>query len=176
MEPAQIVVIIGSESDLPTLETAGVFKIFDEIGVSWTLSVISAHRNRLALEEYLRERYQRSSRTKVILAAAGKAAVLPGDIKVIANDMSWDVPVIGLALPSEPFGIHDALMAILSMPPGMVVHTFVDPRNAALAACEIVSQTDEKIVSAYLCWILNHTKREKIDIRGNATAALVPTV
>src|SRR5574344_305942 len=100
---------MGSTSDLPVMEKAA--KILDEFEIPFEMNALSAHRTPEEVEKFAKGAKDRG--VKVIIAAAGMAAHLPG---VIAANTS--LPVIGLPINSTIGGI-DALLAIVQMPPGI---------------------------------------------------------
>jgi 5-(carboxyamino)imidazole ribonucleotide mutase len=128
-------ILIGSESDRETMEAA--IAELDERGISNELRVLSAHRDPRGVAEYASTAQLRGVR--VIIAAAGMAAALPG---VVASYS--DLPVIGVPLRSSKSvgGGLDALLAIAQMPPGVpVACVSVDgARNAAILAARILAQ------------------------------------
>lgn len=137
---AFVSVILGSESDRQIVDDSGMLKVFDEVGIEYEMSYISAHRNPKELGEYVRRVL---GKAKVFICAASMAAALPG---AVAAETGGDIPVIGVPLPSReyPDGM-DAVLAMLRMPPGRPV-LVVGPgkaglKNAALAACQIMVNT-----------------------------------
>jgi 5-(carboxyamino)imidazole ribonucleotide mutase len=135
-EPGPLVgILIGSESDRETMEAA--VAELDERGISNELRVLSAHRDPRGVAEYASTAQLRGVR--VIIAAAGMAAALPGVVAAYS-----DLPVIGVPLRSSKSigGGLDALLAIAQMPPGVpVACVSVDgARNAAILAARILAQ------------------------------------
>ena len=135
-EPGPLVgILIGSESDRETIEAA--IAELDERGISNELRVLSAHRDPRGVAEYASTAQLRGVR--VIIAAAGMAAALPGVVAAYS-----DLPVIGVPLRSSKSvgGGLDALLAIAQMPPGVpVACVSVDgARNAAILAARILAQ------------------------------------
>ena len=109
---ALVGIVIGSKTDTELIQPA--LDILKQLSIDHELSVISAHRNPEKLREYALEAETRG--LKVIIAAAGKAAHLPG---VLA---SWTVlPVIGVAMPAGELKGIDALLSIVQMPGGVPV-------------------------------------------------------
>ena len=102
---------MGSTSDLPIMEKAA--KLLDECEIPFEMLALSAHRTPAEVEEFAKN--ARSRGIKVIIAAAGMAAHLPG---VIASMTT--LPVIGVPIKSGMEGL-DALLAIVQMPPGIPV-------------------------------------------------------
>jgi len=135
-EPGPLVgILVGSESDRETMEAA--VAELDERGISNELRVLSAHRDPRGVAEYASTAQLRGVR--VIIAAAGMAAALPGVVAAYS-----DLPVIGVPLRSSKSvgGGLDALLAIAQMPPGVpVACVSVDgARNAAILAARILAQ------------------------------------
>lgn len=124
---ADIAVIMGSKSDLPSLK--GAFDTLKKFGLSFEARVLSAHRTPDAAAEYAKNAEERG--IKIIICAAGMAAHLGG---VIAAHTI--LPVIGIPMASEPFHGWDALLAMVQMPPGIPVATVTagpaGAKNAAL--------------------------------------------
>lgn len=139
-----ISIIMGSTSDLPVMEKAA--KLLDEMEIPFEMNALSAHRTPERVEIFSKEAKDRG--IKVIIAAAGMAAHLPG---VIAS--MTPIPVIGVPINSTLDGI-DALLAIVQMPPGIPVATVgIDAStNAAILALQMIATGDEKLqtkLSAY---------------------------
>ena len=137
-------IVIGSKTDSEMIQPA--LDILKQLGIDYELSVISAHRNPEKLREYALEAETRG--LKVIIAAAGKAAHLPG---VIA---SWTIlPVIGVAMPAGELKGIDALLSIIQMPGGVpVACTGIGSsgaKNAALLAAQILGIENKDIKQAY---------------------------
>lgn len=130
-------IIMGSTSDLPVMEKAA--KLLDELHVPFEMNALSAHRTPEAVEEFAKNAKDRGIR--VIIAAAGMAAHLPG---VIAA--STTLPVIGVPIKSSLEGM-DALLAIVQMPPGIPVATvgINGALNAAILAVQILSLADKEL-------------------------------
>ena len=143
MQPI-VSIIMGSTSDLKVMEKAAAF--FDEMEIPFEINALSAHRTPAAVEAFARGAQERG--VKVIIAAAGMAAALPG---VIAANTC--LPVIGVPIASSFDGM-DALLAIVQMPPGIPVATVAvgGALNSAILAMQILAQGDPVIaakLSAY---------------------------
>jgi 5-(carboxyamino)imidazole ribonucleotide mutase len=136
MEP-KVSIIMGSTSDLPVMEAAAQF--LDGMQIPFEMNALSAHRTPEKVEEFARNAYDRGIR--VIIAAAGMAAHLPG---VIAATTS--IPVIGVPIKSSLEGL-DSMLAILQMPPGIPVATVAinGAQNAAILAAQILATGDPAI-------------------------------
>lgn len=132
-----ISIIMGSTSDLPVMEKAAHF--FDEMEIPFEINALSAHRTPEAVEKFAKNAQDRG--IKVIIAAAGMAAHLPG---VIASMTT--LPVIGVPINSSLDGM-DALLAIVQMPPGIPVATvgINGSLNAAILALQIIASGDNSL-------------------------------
>ena len=130
-------IIMGSTSDLPIMEKAA--KLLDELQVPFEMNALSAHRTPEAVEVFAKN--AKSNGIKVIIAAAGMAAHLPG---VIAA--STTIPVIGVPIKSSLEGM-DALLAIVQMPPGIPVATvgINGAMNAAILAVQMIALGDDAL-------------------------------
>lgn len=128
-------IIMGSTSDLPVMEKAA--KFLDEMEIPFEMNALSAHRTPREVEEFAKGADKRG--IKVIIAAAGMAAHLPG---VIASMTT--LPVIGVPIDSSLDGL-DALLAIVQMPPGIPVATvgINGSLNAAILSLQILSSGDK---------------------------------
>ncbi len=126
---------MGSTSDLPIMEKAAQF--LDEMEIPFEINALSAHRTPEEVEVFAKGAVNRG--IKVIIAAAGMAAHLPG---VIASMTT--LPVIGVPIKSSLDGL-DALLAIVQMPPGIPVATvgINGALNAAILALQIIATGDE---------------------------------
>ena len=133
--------IMGSTSDMPVLEKAA--KLLDEFEIPFEINALSAHRTPQEVTDFANNASKRG--LKVIIAAAGMAAHLPG---VIAAQTT--VPVIGVPIKSTLEGM-DALLAIVQMPPGIPVATvgINAGLNAAILAVQMLSLTDERIAARF---------------------------
>lgn len=136
MEP-KVSIIMGSMSDLPVLQKAAQF--LDSMEIPFEMNALSAHRTPAEVEQFARGARDRG--IKVIIAAAGMAAALPGVIAAMTP-----VPVIGVPLSATLEG-RDALMSIVQMPPGVAVATVgIDAAmNAAVLAVQILALGDPEV-------------------------------
>lgn len=132
MEKPKILVLIGSDSDLPVVQDG--LKFLKDIGVPFKLDISSAHRQPEKTVNYAQK--ARKEGFEVIIAVAGMAAHLPG---VIASHTT--IPVIGVPTSGGVLNGVDALLSIVQMPKGIPVATVgIDAsRNAAILACKILS-------------------------------------
>ena len=128
----KILIIMGSDSDLPVVEKA--FKVCRDYGVPFLSRVCSAHRTPEQAAELAAQ--ARDQGVGVIIAAAGKAAHLAG-----ALAGSTTLPIIGLPIKSDDLGGLDALLSTVQMPPGVPVATvgINAGENAALLALEMLA-------------------------------------
>jgi 5-(carboxyamino)imidazole ribonucleotide mutase len=131
-----VAVLAGSKSDQSVVEDTT--KMLQELGISFEVKYISAHRNPPALREYIA-----GSGAQVFIGIAGLAAHLPG---VIASQTTK--PVIGVPVGVKLGGL-DSLLSVVQMPPGVPVATVgVDNgKNAAILAAEILAVHDVKITA-----------------------------
>ena len=155
-------IIMGSTSDLPVLRKAADF--LEQMEVPFELCALSAHRTPRAVERYATEAASRG--IKVIIAAAGMAAALPGVIAALTP-----LPVIGLPIDSSLQG-QDALLSIVQMPPGIPVATvgINAGLNAAVLAVRMLALSDMELLSRYHAYCRSLTK--KIE-KANADLALI---
>ena len=132
-----ISIIMGSTSDLPVMGKAAQF--FDEMEIPFEMNALSAHRTPEEVEKFAKGAKERG--IKVIIAAAGMAAHLPG---VIASMTT--LPVIGVPVNASLDGI-DSLLSIVQMPPGIPVATvgINGALNAAILALQMIATGDESI-------------------------------
>ncbi len=130
-------IIMGSTSDLPVLQKAAAF--LNDMQIPFEMNALSAHRTPAEVEHFARGAEQRG--IKVIIAAAGMAAALPGVIAAMTP-----VPVIGIPINSSLDG-NDALLSIVQMPPGVSVATvgINAGLNAAVLATQILALCDKDI-------------------------------
>lgn len=150
-------IIMGSTSDLPVMEKAA--KFFDDMEIPFEMNALSAHRTPSEVEQFAREAEGRG--IKVILAAAGMAAALPG---VIAANTT--IPVIGIPIKGMLDGL-DAMLSIIQMPPGIPVATVGvnGAQNAAILATQILALSDENIAKRNAAY--KASLKEKI-VKANA--------
>ena len=129
---------MGSTSDLPVMEKAA--KLLDEMHVPFEMNALSAHRTPEAVEEFAKQAAERGLR--VIIAAAGMAAALPG---VIAANTT--LPVIGVPVKGSVLDGVDALYSIIQMPPGIPVATVAinGAMNAAILAVQMLALSDAEL-------------------------------
>ncbi len=132
-------IIMGSESDLPTMQAAADF--LEHFSIAYEISIISAHRTPDRMRLYAIEAISRE--IKVIIAGAGGAAHLPGMIASYTT-----LPVIGVPIKSSnSIDGWDSILSILQMPSGVPVATVAlnASKNAAILAAQILGTSDENI-------------------------------
>lgn len=161
MQPI-VSIIMGSTSDLPVMEKAA--KFFDEIGVFFEMNALSAHRTPVEVETFAHEAKSRG--IKVIIAAAGMAAALPG---VIAA--STTIPVIGVPIKGMLDGL-DSMLSIIQMPPGVPVATVGvnGALNAAILATEMLALSDVELAARLAAY--KEGLKDKI-VKANAELASI---
>jgi 5-(carboxyamino)imidazole ribonucleotide mutase len=130
---------MGSDSDLVVMQAAA--DILKQLGISFEVTVVSAHRTPLRMVDYARQAKDRG--LKVIIAGAGGAAHLPGMVASITP-----LPVIGVPVKSSnSIDGWDSVLSILQMPNGVPVATVAlnAAKNAGLLAAQIIGTFDEGV-------------------------------
>ena len=137
MEPI-VSIIMGSTSDLPVMEKAA--EILNNFRIPFEMNALSAHRTPEEVEKFAKNAESRG--IKVIIAAAGMAAHLPGVIAAMTP-----LPVIGVPIKASLEGL-DSIFSILQMPPGIPVATVGvnASQNAAILAAQIIATGDKSIM------------------------------
>ena len=139
---AKIGVVMGSDSDWPTLQAAA--KLLEEFGVAFEARVVSAHRTPKLLCEYAET--ARTRGLKAIIAGAGGAAHLPGMLAAMTP-----LPVFGVPVQSRALSGLDSLLSIVQMPRGIPVATFAigeaGAANAALFAVAMLANEDPDLAA-----------------------------
>ena len=135
---SDVAIIMGSDSDWPTMEEAA--KVLDQLGISYTADVVSAHRMPLEMVEF--SQHAKAKGYKVIIAGAGGAAHLPGMVASLTT-----LPVIGVPVALKNLDGMDSLLSIVQMPAGVPVATVGvgNAKNAALLAARILGIASEEI-------------------------------
>jgi 5-(carboxyamino)imidazole ribonucleotide mutase len=141
----EVGIIMGSDSDLPVMEAA--IKIFKEFKISYEVKILSAHRTPDQHAEYSKSAASRG--LKVIIAAAGGAAHLPG-----VTAAHTILPVIGVPIKSNALNGIDSLLSIVQMPGGIPVATVAidGSKNAALLAVSIMSLNNNKLAEDLIAY------------------------
>ncbi len=139
----QVGVIMGSQSDWPTLRHAA--ETLEALGVTYEARIVSAHRTPERLRDYARN--ARTRGLQVIVAGAGGAAHLPG--MVAANT---PLPVFGVPVESKALSGLDSLLSIVQMPGGVPVGTLAigspGAKNAGLLAAAVIALGDDRVAEA----------------------------
>ena len=149
----KIAIVMGSKSDMPVVEKA--LKRLGDWGVPTVVRILSAHRTPDEVAEFAAS--ARKDGVGAIIAAAGKAAALPGSLAACTT-----LPVIGLPIQSSFMDGLDSLLSMTQMPPGVPVATVGTNAadNAAILAVQILAVTDneaEKVLDEY-----KRSMREKV--------------
>ena len=156
MAQVHVGVIMGSQSDWPTLREAA--KVLDELGVPYEAKIVSAHRTPDRLWDYAKTAGDRG--LQVIIAGAGGAAHLPG---MMASKTR--IPVIGVPVKTDALSGVDSLYSILQMPSGYPVATMAigsaGAKNAGLMAAGILALQDGALA-------------DRLEIWRNALSASIP--
>lgn len=136
---AQVGIVMGSDSDMPIMSKAA--DILEELGISYEMTIISAHREPDVFFEYAKGAEAKGF--KVIIAGAGMAAHLPGMCAAI-----FPMPVIGIPMHTTSLGGRDSLYSIVQMPSGIPVATVAinGGANAGLLAAKILATSDAALL------------------------------
>ena len=134
----RVAVVMGSDSDLPTMQPA--VQVLEQFGVAVEVRVLSAHRTPLEMVEFAQ--MARGRGFKVIVAGAGGAAHLPGMVASLTT-----LPVIGVPVQSRALSGVDSLHSIVQMPAGIPVATVAigNGLNAGLLAAQILATADPRL-------------------------------
>lgn len=136
---AQVSIIMGSTSDLPTMKAAAEF--LNQMQIPFEINALSAHRTTDLVAEFAKNAHQRG--VQVIIAAAGGSAHLPGVIAALTP-----LPVIGVPIKSSnSIDGWDSILSILQMPAGIPVATVAldGAKNAAILAAQIIGTSDSAL-------------------------------
>jgi len=158
MKP-RVLIIMGSDTDLPVMEEAA--KVLRRFDIPCIMTVASAHRTPERTLKLIKN--AEKSRIQVIIAGAGMAAHLPG---VVASHTI--IPVIGVPLDASPLGGMDALLSMVQMPPGIPVATVAvgkaGAKNAGLLAAQIMAGNDPALARK----ILDYRKEMTTEVEEKA--------
>jgi 5-(carboxyamino)imidazole ribonucleotide mutase len=142
MPSADVAIIMGSQSDWPTMRHAA--QTLEALGIGFAKRIVSAHRTPERL--YAFARGARDAGFKVIIAGAGGAAHLPGMTASLTP-----LPVLGVPVESKALSGQDSLLSIVQMPAGIPVGTLAIGRsgavNAALLAAAVLALSDSALAS-----------------------------
>ena len=139
-EKAVVAIVMGSDSDWPTMKHAAT--ILDDFGINYKAEVVSAHRTPDLMYSFASD--AESNGFKVIIAGAGGAAHLPGMIASKTN-----LPVLGVPIKTTYLEGKDSLLSIVQMPKGVPVATFAigeaGAYNAALFVVRLLSEQNKDL-------------------------------
>ena len=156
---AQVSIVMGSQSDWPTMQHAE--EMLKQLGVTVETKIVSAHRTPDRLVEFAKNAQQQG--TQVIIAGAGGAAHLPGMVASMTP-----LPVLGVPVESRALRGLDSLLSIVQMPAGVPVATLAigdaGAKNAAILAASIIALQDDMV------------KQKLADFRAAQTAKVVEEV
>lgn len=136
----EISIIMGSDSDLPTMKAA--IAICEQFTINYEVEIVSAHRTPLRMVEYAQNAHKRG--IKVIIAGAGGAAHLPGMVASLTP-----LPVIGVPVATRNLQGLDSLYSIVQMPRGIPVATVAigNAENAGLLAIRILASQQSDLLA-----------------------------
>ena len=136
---AKVGIVMGSDSDMPVMAKAA--DILEQLGISYEMTIISAHREPDVFFEYAKTAEEKGF--KVIIAGAGMAAHLPGMCAAI-----FPMPVIGIPMHTTSLGGRDSLYSIVQMPSGIPVATVAinGGKNAGILAAKILAASDPELL------------------------------
>jgi 5-(carboxyamino)imidazole ribonucleotide mutase len=164
MEPI-VSIIMGSTSDLPVMEKAA--EILNNFRIPFEMNALSAHRTPEEVEKFAKNAEERG--IKVIIAAAGMAAHLPGVIAAMTP-----LPVIGVPIKASLEGL-DSIFSILQMPPGIPVATVGvnAAQNAGILAAQIIA-TGDKLIMAEVVKYKESLKKKIVQANEELKAVKYP--
>lgn len=136
---AQVGIVMGSDSDMPVMSKAA--EVLEELGISFEMKIISAHREPDVFFDYAKTAEEKGF--KVIIAGAGMAAHLPGMCAAI-----FPMPVIGIPMHTTSLGGRDSLYSIVQMPTGIPVATVAinGGANAGILAAKMLAMSDPELL------------------------------
>lgn len=147
MSQALVSIIMGSQSDWPTMSHAA--ETLEALGIAYESKIVSAHRTPQRLYDFAHQAKDRG--IQVIIAGAGGAAHLPGMTAAMTS-----LPVFGVPVESKALNGQDSLYSIVQMPAGIPVGTLAIGKpgaiNAALLAASVLSLTDDTISQKLDAW------------------------
>lgn len=161
---AVVGIIMGSKSDLPVMQDA--IDALKELGVSYEVQIVSAHRTPEVMYDYATKALERG--LKVIIAGAGGAAHLPGMTASLTP-----LPVIGVPVKSSnSIDGWDSVLSILQMPGGVPVATVAlnGAKNAGLLAAQIVATSQPEVMKAMIAY--KEGLKKKIETHNDAVKAM----
>ncbi len=160
-----VAIIVGSDSDLPVIQETT--NVLEELGVPFEVTIGSAHRTPDRVAEFVSTASERG--IKVIIAAAGSAAHLPG---VVASKTI--LPVIGIPIDNSPLNGVDSLYSIVQMPGGIPVAAMAIGRagalNAGIFAAQIVALSEPEVSQRLLDY--RHKMAESVKSKADKLAEI----
>jgi len=168
MSDKQVGIVMGSDSDWPTMKAAA--EALEEFGVGYEADVVSAHRMPDEMLAYGKEAAGRGLR--VIIAGAGGAAHLPGMLAAVTP-----LPVIGVPVALKYLDGMDSLLSIVQMPTGVPVATVAvgNARNAGLLAVRILAASDEALrdkMTDFQAGLRDSAREKGKAVRGQANRSI----
>ncbi|SHI19440.1 5-(carboxyamino)imidazole ribonucleotide mutase [Ferrimonas marina] len=150
MSQVHVSIIMGSQSDWPTME--GALTPLDALGVNYETKVVSAHRTPDRLYQYCQQAHERG--IKVIIAGAGGSAHLAGMVAAMTH-----LPVIAVPVSSRDLKGMDSLMSMVQMPKGVAVacQGIGNAFNAGLMASQILALGDPALTQRLIDWRQSQT-------------------
>lgn len=152
MSKADVSIIMGSQSDWPTMQHAR--DVFEKLGVAYESKIVSAHRTPDRMYDFAKA--AKGNGIKVIIAGAGGAAHLPGMVASLTP-----LPVFGVPIQSQALSGKDSLLSIVQMPAGIPVGTLAIGKagaiNAALLAAAVLALSDESIADKLAAYRKEHS-------------------
>lgn len=153
MSKADVAIIMGSQSDWPTMKHTA--DVLEQLGISFDARIVSAHRTPDRMYDFAKG--AKAEGFKIIIAGAGGAAHLPGMVASLTS-----LPVFGVPVESRALSGEDSLLSIVQMPGGIPVGTLAIGKagaiNAALLAAAVLALSDARIESALDEYRAAHTQ------------------
>lgn len=158
---AQVVIAMGSKTDLPVMQEAG--EALKRFGISYRLQILSAHRTPHEVAQFAES--ARKEEVRVIIAGAGGAAHLPGMIAAYT-----ELPVIGVPVPIGVLQGQDALLSIVQMPKGVPVATVAigNAWNGGVLAAQIIGSHSSAESQEILDKVLKYKKEMREEVIKNS--------
>ncbi len=155
---SKVGILMGSDSDLEVMSEAA--KVLEEFGVSYEITVASAHRSPDRVHKFVSEAEKNG--TKIFIAGAGGAAHLAG----VCSSLST-LPVIGVPVKAKVMDGLDSLLSTVNMPPGMPVATvgINAAKNAGLLAVQILATSDLDLKNKLI--VYKKKMAEEIEVKGD---------
>ncbi len=152
MSNVDVSIIMGSQSDWPTMQNAR--DVLEKLGISFQAKIVSAHRTPDRMYEFAKG--AKAEGIKVIIAGAGGAAHLPGMVASLTP-----LPVFGVPIQSRALSGKDSLLSIVQMPAGIPVGTLAigtaGATNAALLAAAVLALSDDGIAKRLATYRQEHS-------------------